>query len=45
MTVLLRLDAVLEPTKKSVLEMKAHLDKELVIDQDGALRGLVWRGH
>jgi len=38
MTVLRRLDAVLEPTKAAVLEMRAHLDKEGVIDQDGALR-------
>src|SRR4051812_27126366 len=38
MTVLRRLDAVLEPTKKEVLEMKAALDRENVIDQDAALR-------
>ena len=38
MTVLRRLDAVLEPTKKMVLEMKAALDKEGVTNQDDALR-------
>jgi type I restriction enzyme M protein len=38
MTVLRRLDAVLEPTVNAVREMKAHLDREGVIDQDGALR-------
>jgi type I restriction enzyme M protein len=38
MTVLRRLDAVLEPTKKDVLEMKAALDKEQVANQDDALR-------
>ena len=38
MTVLRRLDAVLEPTKKDVLEMKAALDKEGVTNQDDALR-------
>jgi type I restriction enzyme M protein len=38
MTVLRRLDAVLEPTKKAVLEMKAALDKEGVTNQDDALR-------
>ncbi len=38
MTVLRRLDAVLEPTKKAVLDMKAALDREKVDDQDGALR-------
>ena len=30
MTVLRRLDAVLEPTKQTVLDMKASLDKELI---------------
>ena len=38
MTVLRRLDAVLEPTKKDVLEMKAALDKAGVTNQDDALR-------
>ena len=38
MTVLRRLDAVLEPTKAALLEMKASLDKEKITNQDGALR-------
>jgi len=38
MTVLRRLDAVLEPTKQAVLEMKTDLDKEQVTNQDDALR-------
>lgn len=38
MTVLRRLDAVLEPTKKAVLDMKAALDREKVSNQDDALR-------
>jgi type I restriction enzyme M protein len=38
MTVLRRLDAVLEPTKHAVLEMKTALDKEGVTNQDDALR-------
>ncbi len=38
MTVLRRLDAVLEPTKQDVLDMKAALDKEGVTNQDDALR-------
>jgi type I restriction enzyme M protein len=38
MTVLRRLDAVLEPTKQAVLEMKAALDREGVTNQDDALR-------
>ena len=38
MTVLRRLDAVLEPTKQAVLEMKAALDKEQITNQDDALR-------
>src|SRR5438874_11040759 len=38
MTVLRRLDAVLEPTKQAVMEMKAALDKEQVTNQDDALR-------
>ena len=38
MTVLRRLDAVLEDTKEEVLETKAMLDKAGVVDQDFALR-------
>ena len=38
MTVLRRLDAVLEPTKQAVSEMKATLDKAGVANQDVALR-------
>jgi len=38
MTVLRRLDAVLEPTKAAVLEMKATLDKAGIVHQDQALR-------
>ena len=38
MTVLRRLDAVLEPTKLDVLEMKASLDKANITNQDAALR-------
>ena len=38
MTVLRRLDAVLEPTKQAVMEMKAALDKERITNQDDALR-------
>jgi type I restriction enzyme M protein len=38
MTVLRRLDAVLEPTKQAVLEMKAALDQEKITNQDDALR-------
>jgi type I restriction enzyme M protein len=38
MTVLRRLDAVLEPTKPDVLEMKEALDKAKVTNQDAALR-------
>ncbi|MCA9524412.1 MAG: N-6 DNA methylase, partial [Myxococcales bacterium] len=38
MTVLRRLDAVLEPTKKAVLDMKASLDAAKVVHQDAALR-------
>src|SRR5438477_4897819 len=38
MTVLRRLDAVLEPTKQSVLDMKAKLDKSRIANQDAALR-------
>ncbi|MGA2110116.1 MAG: class I SAM-dependent DNA methyltransferase [Syntrophorhabdales bacterium] len=38
MTVLRRLDAVLEPTKQAVLDMKASLDKADIVHQDQALR-------
>jgi type I restriction enzyme M protein len=38
MTVLRRLDAVLEPTKKAVLDMKESLDKSGIVHQDAALR-------
>ena len=38
MTVLRRLDAVLEPTKQAVLDMKAALDRMGIVDQDAALR-------
>jgi type I restriction enzyme M protein len=38
MTVLRRLDAVLEPTKQDVLAMKASLDKADITNQDAALR-------
>ncbi len=38
MTVLRRLDVVLEPTKQDVLDMKASLDDAGIVNQDGALR-------
>ncbi len=38
MTVLRRLDSLLEPTQKSVLDMKASLDKAKIVHQDQALR-------
>ena len=38
MTVLRRLDAVLEPTKQAVLDMKTSLDAAGIIHQDQALR-------
>ena len=38
MTVLHRLDAVLEDSKQNVLEMKAVLDQAGVVEQDPALR-------
>ena len=38
MTVLRRLDAVLEPTSSAVSEMKRNLDEAGVVNQDGALR-------
>ena len=38
MTVLRRLDAVLEPSKQAVLDMKASLDRMGIVDQKVALR-------
>ncbi|HUF17611.1 MAG TPA: type I restriction-modification system subunit M N-terminal domain-containing protein, partial [Thermoanaerobaculia bacterium] len=38
MTVLRRLDVVLEPTKQEVLDMKTRLDDAGVVEQDAALR-------
>jgi type I restriction enzyme M protein len=38
MTILRRFDAVLEPTKQAVLQMKAFLDEQGIVDQDGPLR-------
>jgi type I restriction enzyme M protein len=38
MTVVRRLDSVLEPTKKAVLEMKTALDRAGITNQDQALR-------
>jgi len=38
MTVVRRLDAVLEPTKKAVLDMKQTLDAAGVANQDGGLK-------
>jgi type I restriction enzyme M protein len=38
MTVLRRLDAVLEPTKQAVLDMKSALDRAGIVHQDPALR-------
>ena len=38
MTVIRRLDAVLEPTKQAVLEIKASLDRAGIVNQDPALR-------
>ncbi|MEW6724490.1 MAG: N-6 DNA methylase [Bacillota bacterium] len=38
MTVIRRLDAVLEPTKQAMLDMKASLDKAGIVHQDAALR-------
>lgn len=38
MTVLRRLDAVLEPSKQAVLDMKSSLDKAKISNQDQALR-------
>src|ERR1051326_80989 len=38
MTVIRRLDAVLEPTKKDVMAMKERLDKAGITNQEAALR-------
>ena len=38
MTVIRRLDTVLEPTKQAVLKMKESLDKKKITNQDAALR-------
>ena len=38
MTVIRRLDAVLEPTKQEVLKMKAYLDEAGIVQQDALLR-------
>lgn len=38
MTVIRRLDSLLEPTKQAVLDMKASLDKAKIVHQDQALR-------
>lgn len=38
MTVIRRLDALLEPTKEAVLKMKKHLDSVGIANQDAALR-------
>ncbi len=38
MTVIRRLDAVLEPTKQATLDMKARLDKAGITNQEAALR-------
>jgi type I restriction enzyme M protein len=38
MTILRRFDAVLEPTKKAVLDLKVSLDKAGIVHQDQALR-------
>jgi type I restriction enzyme M protein len=38
MTVLRRLDAVLEPTKQAVLDMKSSLDAAGIVHQDAAIR-------
>jgi type I restriction enzyme M protein len=44
MTLLRRLDAVLEPTKKAVLAAKANLDKAKITNQDAALRAASEQG-
>jgi type I restriction enzyme M protein len=44
MTVLRRLDAVLEPTKNAVLDAKGNLDKAKITNQDAALRAASEQG-
>lgn len=44
MTVLRRLDAVLELTKKAVLETKANLDNARIMNQEAALRAAAGQG-
>ena len=44
MTVLRRLEVVLEPTKQAVLEMKDSLDKGGIVNQDAALRAASGQG-
>jgi len=44
MTVLRRLDAVLEPTKNAVLDAKTNLDKAKITNQDMALRAAAGQG-
>ena len=39
MTVIRRLDAVLEPTKQRVIALKKQLDKDDIVDQTGPLQG------
>src|SRR5205807_5589101 len=39
MTVIRRLDAVLEPTKQKVLDQKKRVEKARIANQDGALKG------
>lgn len=39
MTVLRRLDAILEPTKKAVTDMKASLDAKKIVHRDVEVRG------
>jgi type I restriction enzyme M protein len=43
MTVLRRLDAVLEPTKPAVLALKATLDRQGIVNQEAALRSVSGR--
>ena len=40
MMIIRRFDAVLEPTKKEVLDLKASLDADGILDQDDALCGI-----
>ncbi len=44
MTVLRRLDAVLEPTKQSVFDMRTSLDRAKIVHQDQALRQAAVQG-